>query len=270
MVTPRRTSWPSRLRKLPSAVFATVVCLILVGPGLIVIPVSLTDTDYLVFPPSGFSWRWYGEIFQQPIWRNALFNSLFIAIPAAAVAIVIGAPTALAIRRLGLRYGMGLAMLPRALPVIVVGVGLYALFLRLGWVGSRLALILPHAVLGAPLVVVVVLAALDRIDPELESTARVLGAGPVTAIRTVTLPITKGPLLAGGFLAFIVSFDETLIAYFTRSSSMKTLPVLLFEQSVEVVTPTVAAASTLLISISVIALVITSGVSRRSKVSVLI
>jgi putative spermidine/putrescine transport system permease protein len=245
-----RASWSGSL----GWVFALASCLILVLPGLILIPMSFTAADFISFPPRGFSLRWYRTLLVEREWRAAFTNSLLVALGATAVALAVGVPAAVAMRRIASRFlsDEGAAALPLAIPSVVLGAGLYRWYLAQGWVGSVVGLICAHAVLGAPLVILTLLAALRRIDPELENAATTLGASRLVALWTVTLPLALPGIVGGAFFAFITSFDEIAIAFFLTDAGMKTLPKLLFDQATFVLRPTLAVTSTVLILVSVV------------------
>jgi ABC-type spermidine/putrescine transport system permease subunit II len=243
------------------------VCAILVLPGLILIPMSFTAADFISFPPRGFSLRWYGQLLVDPLWRDAIWNSLVIAIAAAAVALVAGVPAAISLRRMTARVfsDEAAAALPLIVPTVVLGAGLYRWYLQHGWVGTRTGLAFAHGLLGAPLVLLTVLAALRRIDPELENAALTLGATRGKVLWTVTLPLALPGIMAGGFFAFITSFDEIALAFFLTDAGMKTLPKILFDQATYVLRPTLAVASTVLIAISGLAAVLGMAVAVRNR-----
>jgi putative spermidine/putrescine transport system permease protein len=227
---------------------------------------SFTAADFISFPPRGFSFRWYGQLFVDPLWRDAIWNSLVIAIGAAAVALVAGVPAAISLRRMTARVfsDEAAAALPLIIPTVVLGAGLYRWYLQHGWVGTRTGLVLAHGLLGAPLVLLTVLATLRRIDPELENAALTLGATRGMVLWTVTLPLALPGILAGAFFAFITSFDEIALAFFLTDAGMKTLPKVLFDQATYVLRPTLAVASTVLMAVSALAALMGMTVAGRT------
>jgi putative spermidine/putrescine transport system permease protein len=247
--------------------FALVSCLVLVVPGLVLIPMSFTAADFISFPPRGLSLRWYRAMLLEPEWRAAIGNSLVVALGATALALVTGVPAAVALRRVASRLfsDEAAAAMPLAIPTVVLGAGLYRWYLGQGWVGSLVGLIFAHAVLGAPLVLLTLLAALRRIDPELENAAVTLGASRIKALWTVTLPLALPGILGGAFFAFITSFDEIALSFFLTDAGMKTLPKLLFEQATFVLRPTMAVASTVLIVVSVLGATVAVLLTGRTR-----
>lgn len=262
-------SW--RLGQLLGWLFALVVCAVLVLPGLILIPMSFTAADFISFPPRGFSLRWYRQVLVEPQWRDAIVNSLLIALGATTIAVAAGVPAAVVVRRLAQRVfsDEAAAALPLVVPTVVLGAGLYRWYLQHGWVGTRSGLLLAHGMLGAPLVLLTLLATLRRIDPELENAALTLGANRWKVLWTITLPLALPGIVAGAFFAFITSFDEIALSFFLTDAGMKTLPKVLFDQATYVLRPTLAVASTLLIVISgaaaAVALASASGRTRAGQ-----
>lgn len=247
---PRPAVDVGRLLKVATLLYLSAVVALLVLPGLILIPISLTSASYLSFPPPSYSLTWYYDVFRDPAWRSALANSLIISVGATVVALAAGVPAALTLRRLRLPVIEAAAVIPLITPGIVIGVGLYRWYLPNGWIGSQLGIVFPEAVLGLPFVVVTVLATLRRVDPELDRAARTLGAPQWRALATITLPLAWAGIAAGAFFAFISAFDEVVIPYFLASSDMTTVPRLLYEQTTQVVSPTLAVVSTLLVGVS--------------------
>ena len=222
----------------------------LVLPTLVVIPESLTSARSFAFPPPGLSGEWYENFFTDRRWSAALANSLIVAAGAAAVATVCGTFAALALDRAGSRgRGLlsGLLLTPAIVPVILLAIGVYHVFLRWHLAGTLGGLVLAHAVIGIPLVMRPVAASLAGHDRRLEQAAANLGASPVTVLRQITLPLVMRGVLAGAVFAFIASFDEVVISVFLTSPALQTLPVLMFSAVTRDVDPTIAAASTLIL-----------------------
>jgi putative spermidine/putrescine transport system permease protein len=145
---------------------------------------------------------------------------------------------------------MSLMVAPLILPTVILALALYILFLRWRWVDNALALTAAHAVIALPYVILVVSTALKGFDITIERAARILGAGPVRAFVSVTLPYLMPSLFAGGLLAFFASFDELIVTMFV-SGGLETLPVRIWNDLKLRLDPTVAAVACMLIVVSV-------------------
>jgi putative spermidine/putrescine transport system permease protein len=225
----------------------------LILPTLIVIPMSFSRNDILIFPPSGFSLRWYENFFAADEWRQATLNSLIIAISTMVLATALGTSAALGLTRIGprLRGPMTLLFLvPVIAPAIVTAVAMYKSFALWGLSGTVLGMVLAHSSLALPFVVIYVVAILQKMDWKLEQAARSLGASPRRAFFHVTLPVIVPGVLVGAFFAFLTSFDEVVVSLFLAGSRAVTLPVQMWNGIRFEINPTVAAVSVVLLLIS--------------------
>jgi putative spermidine/putrescine transport system permease protein len=240
------------LTGLAQRAFAVLVALWLVVPIATVIPISLAGEASFLFPPKSYGTRWYENLLTDPAWRDALLTSLRIAAYVVGASVILGTACALALDRSRLRAKLairGLVLAPLVVPIVALGVGIYATFLPWHLIGTDLGFVLGHTVLALPYVVVSVSTSLAGFDRNLEQAAASLGASPVTAFFTVTLPHLIPGVMAGAVFAFIVSFDELVIALFLITPFKTTLPVEMY-QSLERIDPTIAAASTLLLALT--------------------
>jgi len=248
------------------SVITAIVCVVLLLPTVAVVPLSITQTDFVVFPPHGFSMRWYQAFFTSDVWRGAVMTSFITAILTTLVATPIGTMMALGIARLKGRL-VGAAnvfiLLPIIVPTIVTAVGLYGLLAKLGLVGTIPGLVLAHTVLALPFVVINVAAVLQKLDGRIEQAARSLGASPLTAFRRVTLPALLPGIAAGGLFAFLTSFDDFVVALFLAGVGAVTLPVQMWSGIRFEISPIVAAASTVLLMMSCLLLLLQWWVKRR-------
>jgi putative spermidine/putrescine transport system permease protein len=209
-------------------VVVVLALLFLVTPVLIVIPMSLSSSGFLEFPPPGFTTHWYSEFFADQSWMDSILLSARIGFGAMVIAVVGGTMAAYALVRGNVRMRgvtQGLVMLPMVIPTIVYGVGAYLIALRLTLVGSELLLMTAHAVLALPYVVLNLMASIGSTDRRLELVAQSLGATPWTAFRTVTLPLIAPALVASALVVLVISLDETVVALFLTSDTAPTLPV---------------------------------------------
>jgi putative spermidine/putrescine transport system permease protein len=239
-------------------VFTGAALIFLVTPVLIIIPMSFSTTTYLAFPPKGFTFGWYEHYLTDTAWMAATGLSLRVAALTTLGAVVLGTLGAIGLVRItsarkDLLYLTILA--PLIVPVIVSSVAIYFLFVQLRLVGSFWAFVLAHMVLAIPVVVMVVAAALRRVDESLERAATILGATQTRAFLAVTLPIIRSSIIAGGLFAFITSFDEIVMALFLAGTTSSTLPKKMWESLRFQIDPTISAVSTLLVVLSLVVLI---------------
>jgi len=198
-------------------IICALILLYLITPVLVIVPLSFSESAFLVYPVQGFSLRWYENFFSSPTWMLGLKNTLIVAPLATIIAMVLGTLAALGFNRanfFGKAFLMSLLVSPMVVPVVIVGVAAYLFFAPLGMANNIWLLILMHAVLGVPFVVITVLATLEGFDQNLVKAASSLGASPVYAFFRVTLPIIAPGVISGGLFAFGISFDEVVLTLF--------------------------------------------------------
>lgn len=245
---------PVALRRVQIA-FCCLAMIFLIGPTLVIIPISFSSANFLSYPLPGFSLQWYEKILQPQPWMSALLNSLIIGAGATLVSTVLGTLAALGMSRGRLpARSMILAVVisPMIVPVVISGVGMYFFFAKLGFVASFLGLVLAHAVLAVPFVLITVTATLKNFDMNLVRAAASLGASPVHAFRTVTLPLIAPGVISGALFAFVFSFDEVVVALFISGPGQRTLPRQMFDGLRDNIDPSILAMSTLLVIISIV------------------
>jgi len=245
-----------------------LVLFYLVVPTLIVLPMSLSSASSLKFPPESFSWRWYDEYFGKAEWQDATWVSLKVALGTTLLATPIGVAAAYGLHlgrfRFGaLLYGSILASL--MVPVILIAIGLFFLYARLDMVNTVGGLILADTLLAVPFVLVTVAAGLKSYDMSQEMVARSLGAGRLKAFLTVTLPQIRTSVIAGAFFAFIIAFDEVVIALFLSNGEGATLTKRMFSTLRDEVDPTIAAISSLLILVTTLPPLVLHLLQHRRK-----
>ena len=245
-----------------------LVLLFLILPVLVIIPLSFNSGTFLVYPLQGFSLRWYEEFFSAAEWLRALKNSLIIAPAATVLAMVFGTLASIGLTRgefRGKALLMGILISPMVVPVVIVAVASYLFFAPLGLGNSYISLILVHAVLGVPFVIITVTATLQGFNQNLVRAAASLGATPVTAFFRVTLPLIAPGVISGALFAFATSFDEVVVTLFLAGPEQATLPRQMFSGIRENLSPTIAAAATLLIGFSVVMLLTLEWLRGRSE-----
>lgn len=233
--------------------FTSLVMVFLVAPIIVVIPLSVTSGQLLVFPLPGFSLRWYEDFFTNTLWTGALWNSVKIGLATTVCATVLGTIASLGLHRSRSRFKpiiIAILLTPLAIPVVVIAVATFYFFATLNLVGTYIGLIIAHTVLALPFVVVTVSATLQGYDPTLSRAAASLGASPVFAFRTVTLPLIAPGVVSGALFAFVTSFDEIIVALFIASPQQRTLPRQIFSGVSESVSPTITAAAVILLIVT--------------------
>lgn len=244
------------------------VVAILILPIIVVMIISFSSASYLTFPPPGFSLRWYEQFFSDSGWMRAFWTSLLVATISACIAVVLGTSAALGVVRSSIRGKSAIMLLlvsPIIVPPVVLGLSLYSLFLRFDLVGSVFGLAAAHAIGGLPIVVVILSAALQGVDPKLEQAASVHGASSFTVFRLVTLPAIAPGLAAATFFAFLHSFDELVLTLFLSSAELKTLPLMLWGDINYRLNPVLAVVSSLEVLLVVGGLILARPVLATSR-----
>ena len=240
------------------AVLAVAVAVFMLAPLAIVVLSSFSASEFLVFPPRGLSLRWYDEIVRSSAYLGAAWLSLRLALVVTVISLGIGAPAAIAIARHkvpGSEWLAGFFLSPLVMPTILLGIGLLMVFSAYADGPSFWALVTGHVVVTVPYVVRTVAATLARADRSAEEAARVMGAPWWRRYWHVVLPQARAGLAAGAFFAFNVSFDEAVVALFLRAPGVETLPLLIYGKLEFSPDPSVAAAATLMILMTVLVMV---------------
>jgi len=244
-----------------------LVLVFLVAPILTIVPLSFSSGAFFFYPLPGLSLRWYEDFFTSTFWLPALRNSLIVGVSATVLATLLGTLAALGLWRARFpAQALVLAILisPMVVPVVIVAVGVYFAFAPLGLTDGYLGLVLAHATLGVPFVVITVLATLSGFDRTLLRAAASLGAAPVTAFRRVTLPLILPGIASGAVFAFAASFDEVVVALLISGPGQRTLPRQMFAGINDNISLTIAAAATMLIAISIMLMIAVAVLQRRS------
>lgn len=226
--------------------FAWIAIAFLVLPTLLVIPLAFTSSQFLEFPPPGYSLQWFRTYFDSPLWIQATIRSFAVAFATALAATAIGGFAALALANSRTRWGgliFAFFLAPMIVPRIVIAVGLFYLFARIGLVATDLGLIIGHTVLAIPFTMVTISAVLKTYDQRLDQAAATLGANRLRTLGFVTIPLVKGGLVAAFLFAFITSFDELTIAIFVSGGIKTTLPKQMWDDMILQLNPTLAAVS---------------------------
>ncbi len=264
----RRRARRGSLWQLALRGFVGLILAYLVLPILVVIPLSFTAGQLLVFPIPGYSLQWYEDFFTNPLWTGALWNSVLIGVATTVLATILGTLAALGLHGSQFRLKpvvVALLITPLAAPVVIVAVATFYFFASINLVGTYLGVILAHTVLALPFVVITVTATLQSFDPNLTRAGASLGGTPVHVFRTVTLPIIAPGIISGALFAFVTSFDEIVVALFVASPQQRTLPRQIFSGVSESISPTIMAAAVVLLVISLGLMIVMEILRRRGE-----
>lgn len=224
-------------------------------PAVLMIPISFSQAG-LNWPPSGFTTQWYSQMWANPVWSQAVLRSLTVAAGAGILSMLIGVPAAFLLARANIRGKaaiLAFVLSPIVVPRIIIAVGMFYVFARLGLVGTSIGLILGHTVVCVPYVVLTMVAVLRNYDTRLDAAAHSLGATPIKALIHVTFPILGAGMFSAFLFAFATSFDELTIALFSSGGLNATLPKQFWDEVTLQVSPVIAAVSTcLLVFISIL------------------
>lgn len=248
--------------------------LFLIAPILVIVPLSFNAHAYFSFSegmltldPAAYSFRWYRAVAGSDIWRDAILNSVAIAAVSTAIATLLGTLAALGLARAdlpGRNTIMALLISPLIVPLIITGAGIYFVYAKLGLVGSFAGVVLAHAALGAPFVVITVTATLAGFDRSLSRAGASLGGNPVTVFRRITAPLILPGIASGAVFAFGNSFDEIIVVLFIGSVHQQTVPRQMWSGLREELSPAILAVATILVAMSVLLLIAVELLKRRS------
>jgi putative spermidine/putrescine transport system permease protein len=240
-------------------------------PIAVIVGASFTTSEFLTFPPRGFTLRWYATFVHAPGWVQSFTLSLELAAATTVLATAVGVPAALALARHavpGHRLLSSLFLSPLVLPQVVLGVGLLQYLSLAGLARTFGAILVGHLILTLPYIIRSVMATLAGVDPTLEEAAADLGASPAIAFLTVTLPLIKGGVVAGALFAFVISWTNVEVTMFFTTSALNPLPVNIMNYIAYTVDPLVAAISAASVYVSFVVLLLieaTVGLDRFAE-----
>ncbi len=247
----------------------------LIFPIIVMIPLSFNAEPYFTFTkemlaldPAGYSFKWYEDFFTNENWQQAVRNSIFIAIFSTLISTFLGTLAALGLSRSDFPFKttiMGILISPMVVPLIISAAGMFFFYSRIGLQGTHVGVILAHAALATPFVVITVTATLTGFDHSLTRAAANLGASPTRTFFQVTVPLIIPGVISGGLFAFITSFDEVVVVLFVGSVDQRTIPWAMFSGIREQISPTILAVASLLVLISVILLFTLELLRRRNE-----
>lgn len=256
------------LRKWLMYAYAAALLSFIILPLLIVVPMSLTSSNALAFPTPGWSLRWYAELWIDQRWPNALWNSLVIGLATTVLSSLLGIPAAIGLAWgdfAGKRVIYAIVATPLVAPVVIVGVAAFSFYATVGLVGHKLSIVLVHTAMAVPVMLTTVVASLSTFDRTLVRAAASLGAGTMRTFFKVVLPLISPGVITGAIIAFIISFDEVVVASFLSTGAERTLPRMIFSGVRESISPAIAAVAVLLIVFSAILLALIAFLQSRSQ-----
>jgi len=265
----------------------------LITPIIILIPLSFNQQPYFSFTPEmlslnpeGFSVRWYWDILKNgmaapeavdgwwaDMWNNAQWvrsvkNSFYIGFWATILATGFGTLAAIGLSRNEMPYRraiMALLISPMIVPLVITASGIFYFYSQVGLAKSYMGLILAHAVLGTPFVIITVTATLVGFDNSLTRAAANMGAGPVRTFFKIQMPLILPGVISGALFAFITSFDEVVVVLQVADVKQRTIPRQMFSGIREQISPTILAVATILVIISILLLTVVELLRRRSE-----
>jgi putative spermidine/putrescine transport system permease protein len=286
MGLPPYATFPQRVWYYAFRVICALVFIFLITPILVIIPLSFNAQDFFTYTPGmlrldpeAYSLKHYQDFFTNNEWQRSLKNSLIIAPIATVISVTLGTLAAIGLSQSHMPFKgsiMAILISPMIVPLIISATGMFFFYSDLGnfmenslgmgknFVGY-VKVILAHAVLGIPFVIITVTATLVGFDNSLTRAAANMGANPVTTFFRVQMPLILPGVISGGLFAFITSFDEVVVVLFVGSAGQKTLPWQMFTGLREQISPTILAVATILVAISICLLTVVELLRRRSE-----
>lgn len=256
------------------SVYAWAVLVFLILPILVIVPLSFNAEPFFSFTPGmlrldpdAYSLRWYERIFTTGNWMLAIKNSFLIGLAATAIATALGTMAAVGLSSEAMpmrRLITALLLSPMIVPLIIVAAGMFFFYTRFNLVATYTGLIIAHAALGIPFVILTVTATLAGFDQSLYRAGLSLGATPLRAFRDVVIPLIRPGVASGALFAFVTSFDEVVLVLFLAGPEQRTIPREMFAGLREQINPTILAVATLLILVSLTLLFTLEMLRRRT------
>lgn len=298
MALPSHASTLERVWHKTYLVICGLIFLFLIAPILVVIPLSFNSEPYFTFTqkmlaldPEGYSTRWYdllltfgmteadaprdgswwADAWQNAKWINAAKNSVIIGFFSTILATTLGTIAALGLSRPEMparRAIMAILISPMIVPIIITATGLFFFYSSINlqnWGIPYLGVILAHATLGIPFVIITVTATLVGFDHSLTRAAASMGATPTTTFFKVQMPLILPGVISGGLFAFVTSFDEVVVVLFVGGLDEQTIPRQMWNGIREQISPAILSVATILVIISILLLATVELLRRRSE-----
>ena len=274
MALPAHASTGERIWHYTYLTICGAIFFFLIAPIVIVIPLSFNSVPFftfteemLSFDPAGYSTKWYQDFFTNRNWQGAVQNSFVIAVFSTLISTSLGTLAALGLSRSEMpakTLVMGILISPMIVPVIIAAAGMFFFYSDIGLASTHLGVILAHAALGTPFVVITVTATLVGFDHSLTRAAATLGASPSLTFFKIIVPLILPGVISGALFAFVTSFDEVVVVQFVGSYQQRTIPWAMFSGLREQISPTILAVATLLVLLSILMLTTVELLRRRS------
>ena len=275
MALPAYASTGQRVWHYAFRVICGLIFFYLIAPILVIIPLSFNAQNFFTFTPemlrldpAGFSLKHYEDFFTNIDWQLPLWNSIKIAPMATLIAVALGTLAAVGLSQSHVPFKgaiMAILISPMIVPLIISAAGMYFFYSRIGLQGSYWGVVLAHAALGIPFVIITVTATLVGFDRSLTRAAAMLGAGPFRTFWKIQMPLILPGVVSGALFAFITSFDEVVVVLFMGAAGQKTLPWQMFTGLREQISPTILAAACVLILVSILMLGALELIRRRGE-----
>lgn len=277
-------------------VLCALILLFLIAPILVIIPLSFNVEPYfhftremLHFDPAGYSmrwydtlltygmqdasghetgWAWWADVWENAKWVNAAKNSIIIGFFATLLATILGTVAALGLSRPEMPYRraiMAVLISPMIVPIIITATGLFFFYSMTGLAGTYVGIILAHATLGIPFVIITVTATMVGFDHSLTRAAANLGATPATTFFKVIMPLILPGVVSGALFAFVTSFDEVVVVLFVAGPDQQTIPRQMWNGIREQISPAILSVATILVIVSIALLTTVEVLRRRSE-----
>ena len=256
-------------------VICGLIFFFLIFPIMVIVPLSFNAEDFFTFTPKmlslspdGYSLKHYQDFFGNSDWQSALRNSFTIAPVATLLSVSFGTLAAIGLSQSHVPFRgaiMAILISPMIVPLIISAAGMYFFYSRIGLQGTFAGVVLAHAALGTPFVIITVTATLIGFDQSLVRAAANMGAGPVRTFFKIQMPLIVPGVISGALFAFITSFDEVVVVLFVGSAGQKTLPWQMFTGLREQISPTILAVASLMVAVSILLLTTLELLRRRSE-----
>ncbi|SDH86977.1 putative spermidine/putrescine transport system permease protein [Vibrio xiamenensis] len=272
---PRYYSPLQKLGSVSLSASAYLVLAFLMLPILVIIPLSFNAEPFftftkgmLAFDPDAYSLKWYQQIFADDQWLLAIKNSFFIGICATVIATVLGTLAAIGMSNSDMPFQraiMAMLLSPMIVPLIITAAGMFFFYTQFNLAGSYLGVIIAHAALGTPFVIITVNAALAGFDHSLVNASLGMGAKPTYTFFKIIMPLIRPGVISGALFAFVTSFDEVIVVLFLAGPEQRTIPRQMFSGLREEISPTILAVATLLVVVSMLLLLTLEYLRARSE-----
>jgi len=227
-------------------IFSYAIFLYLLLPMLVIVVFSVDGGNYFKVSDFEFSFKWYSQLYSDPMWFNGIVTSFKIGITTVVCCILLSIPTALWLNKYKNGVILSIIISPIIIPSIIIGLGWVFFFNDIGFTNSFVNVVIAHTVLCVPYVVLMTLSSLNNYDQNVEKSAKLCGANSLQILKDIQLPIMLPGLLTGSSLAFITSFDEFIVALLLLDHSTQTLPIVMWSYVTDIISPSVLSVSVII------------------------